>query len=70
MRVLMAIKYTVTVSNRTDIRQGWRVACIGLPDDDWNAMGRRVHESTHRTEAAARRTAKEVGASWNAKILD
>ena len=65
----MAIEYTVTISNRTDIRQGWRVACIGLPDDDWNALGRRVHESTHRTEAAAKKEAKRVAEIWNAKVL-
>lgn len=65
----MAINYTVTVSNRTDIRQGWRVACIGLPDNDWNAMGNRVHESKHNSEAAARSKAKEIAKVWNAKIL-
>jgi len=61
--------YTVTVSDRTDIRQGWRVACIGLPDDDWNAMGQRVHESKHRTEAAARKEAARVAEAWQAKVL-
>jgi hypothetical protein len=64
------MQYTVTISNRTDIRQGWRVACIGLPDDDWNALGQRVHESKHRTEGAARKVAAEVASSWGATILD
>ncbi len=65
----MATIYTVTVSNRTDIRQGWRVACIGLPDDDWNSLGHRVHESKHSTEAAARATATKVAKEYNAKVL-
>lgn len=65
----MAMTYAVTVSNRSDIRQGWRVACIELPDDDWNALGRRVHESKHRTEAAAQSEAKRVAAAYNAKVL-
>lgn len=63
------LKYTVTVSNRTIIRQDWRVACFGLPDDDWNALGTRVHESTHRTELAARKEAKRVAAIWSAEVL-
>lgn len=63
------MKYTVTVSNRTDIRQGWRVACIGLPDDNWNALGHRVHESAHRTEAAARKIAAQVAVTYKAEIL-
>lgn len=63
------INYTVTVSNRTDIRQGWRVACIGLPDDNWNTLGHRVHESQHTNERSARRTADEVAKTWNAKVL-
>ena len=61
--------YTVTVSNRTDIRQGWRVACIGLPDNDWNALGTRMHESKHRTEGAARTEAERVAAIYAATVL-
>ncbi len=66
----MAIKYTVTVSNRTDIRQGWRVACIGLPDDDYNSLGNRVHESKHLTRKAAQTEAKRVAKMWNADLHD
>lgn len=66
----MAIKYTVTVSNRTDIRQGWRVACFGLPDDNSNSLSRRVHESMHRTEGAARKMAKRLARDFNATVLD
>jgi hypothetical protein len=65
----MAIVYSVTVSNRTDIRQGWRVACIGLPDDDSNSLGRRMHESRHTTEAAAREEAARVAATYGAEVL-
>jgi len=65
----MAIVYTVTIANRTDIRQGWRVACIGLPDDDWNSLGNRVHESTHKTESAARQEAGRVAKIYNAEVL-
>jgi hypothetical protein len=65
----MAIIYTVTVSNRTDIRQGWRVSCIGLLDDDWNSLGRRVHESFHRTERSARKMAEQVAREFSAKVL-
>jgi hypothetical protein len=65
----MAMVYTVTVSNRTDIRQGYRVACIGLPDDDWNSLGHRVHESKHSNETAARKTAARVAKEYNAKVL-
>ena len=65
----MAIVYTVTVSNRTDIRQGWRVSCFGLPDDDWNALSRRVHESFHKTEADARKRAAQVAREFNAEVL-
>lgn len=65
----MALHYTVTVSNRTDIRAGWRVACIGMPDDDWNALGNRVHESQHSTERSARSTAKRVAEEYGAEVL-
>jgi len=65
----MTIRYTVTVSNRTDIRQGWRVSCFGLPDDDWNALGHRVAESTHRTKAAADKRADELAKAYGAKRL-
>jgi hypothetical protein len=65
----MAIVYTVTVSNRTDIRQGWRVACFGMPDRNSNSRAGYVHESTHRTEAAARKEAARVAGFWNARVL-
>lgn len=65
----MAMQYTVTVSDRTDIRQGWRVSCFGLPDDDWNARSTRIAESFHRTKAAADKRADELAAAWGAKRL-
>ena len=61
--------YTVTVSNRTDIRQGWRVSCFALPDDNWNALSRRVHESFHATEKAARKMAARLAKEYNAEVL-
>lgn len=64
------MKYSVSISKQPPHRSGgWRVSCFGLPTDDWNALGRRVAESFHRTEAAARRRASELARAWNAEIL-
>ena len=71
----MTMKYTVTVSDWTQPRgyrdsgRGWRVSCIGMPDDDWNARATRVAETFHRTRAAADKRAKELAASYGARIL-
>lgn len=64
------IRYTVTVSNRTAIGQGWRVAAIGIPDDDWNALGRHViRPTTHRTRDAAMKRALDLAATYGADLL-
>lgn len=65
----MALRYTVTVSNRTAIRQGWRVSCFAM-SDDWNALTRRICESFHRTEASARKRTAELPKAHNAELLD
>lgn len=66
----MTIRYTVTISDRSALRQGFRVSCFGLPDDNWNATSRNVAESFHRTRAAALKRAKELAAAWGADLLD
>ncbi len=64
------IRYTVTVSNRTAIGQGWRVSAFGLPDDDWNALGRHVvPASKHRTREAAMKRARELAATFGADLI-
>lgn len=71
----MAIHYTVTVTDWSQPRgyrnsgRGWRVRCFGMPDDDWNAMGRTVAETFHRTEAAARKRAAELVKAYDATVL-
>jgi hypothetical protein len=64
-----AMRNTVTVSNRTDIGQGWRVSCFALPDDDWNAVSWKMHESFHATEKQARKMAAQVAQEFNAEVL-
>ena len=70
----MSMQYTVTVSDWTQRRgyrnsgRGWRVRCFGLPDDDFNAMGRTVSETYHRTEAAARKEAAKLAETWRATL--
>lgn len=63
----MTMRYSVTVSKQPDGR--YRVACFGLPDDDWNALAHRVHESYHRTRAGADRMAEKIAAQWKAELL-
>jgi hypothetical protein len=65
----MAIHYTVTVSNRSDIRQGWRVACFGTEVGNSDARALYVSEHRYRTEAAAMRAARALAASLNATLL-
>lgn len=65
----MTLRYTVTVSDRTDIRQGFRVSCFATPDDDWNAVSRRIAESFHRTRDAAMKRARELAAAYDAELL-
>lgn len=71
----MTMKYTVTVTDWTQPRgyrdsgRGWRVCCIGLPDDNWNALGTRVFEQFYRTEKAARDAATRVAEQWKAEVL-
>lgn len=68
--------YTVTVTDWTQPRgyrnsgRGWRVRCFGLPENDFNAMGRTVSETFHRTKAAADKQAQKLAAEYNAKIMD
>lgn len=65
----MALRYTVTVSDRTQVRQGFRVSCFALPDDDWNAVSRQVAESFHRTRESAMKRARELARTWQAELL-
>ena len=59
------LQYSISVSDWTEPRgyrdsgRGWRVCVLALPDDDWNAVGRRVHETFHRTLAKANKCAME-----------
>lgn len=65
----MAMVYTVTVKPRGG--RGWRVRCVGLPDDDdWNPLGQTVSETFHRSETAARARAAELALQFGAKLLD
>lgn len=72
----MAMQYTVTVSDWSKPRgyrgsgRGWRVSCFAMPDDNWNALGQRVAESFHKTEAQARARASELAKAYNARLLD
>ena len=71
----MALQYTVTVTDWTQPRgyrgsgRGWRVSCFALPDDDWNSVGRRVSETFHRSEGAARKYAAELARQYGAELL-
>jgi hypothetical protein len=66
------MQYTVTVTDWTQPRgyrgsgRGWRVRCFGLREDGWNDLGHTVHETFHRTKAAAERQAKALAASYGA----
>jgi hypothetical protein len=66
--------YTVTVTDWTQRRgyknsgRGWRVRCFGMPDDDWNSLGRTVSETYHRTEAAARACAEDLAKLYNCEV--
>jgi hypothetical protein len=59
----IAARTIVSISDNTDIRQGWRVRVFVLPAD-WNALGRTIAERRFRSEAAARRWA-----SWATKMV-
>lgn len=50
----------ISISDYTDIREGWRVRAFILPAD-WNALGRTLAERRNiRTEKAARTYAAEL----------
>ena len=59
----IAARTIVSISDNTDIRQGWRVRVFVLPAD-WNALGRTIAERRFRSEAAARHWA-----SWATKMV-
>jgi hypothetical protein len=52
-------------------RRGWRVSLYQpAPPRDWNAMGRRLAERFCRTEASARKLAKEWAEANGAEIQE
>jgi hypothetical protein len=66
--------YTVTVTDWTQPRgyrgsgRGWRVRCFGLPDDDFNALGRTVSEQFFRSQSAAVKAAKDLARRYSATL--
>jgi len=71
---MMAMQYTVTVTNWTQRRgyrgsgRGWRVRCFGLPDDDFNALGHTVSEQFFRSHVLAVSAARSLARQWNATL--
>ncbi len=63
----MESRTVVSISDNTDIRQGWRVRTFVLPAD-WNALGRTIAERRFPSEATARRYAKQMAAAHNASV--
>ena len=61
----------ITISNRTDIRQGYRVRCFSLPRHNWNALSYTLAERTGiRTEQEARKLAADWQRQYGGEILD
>ena len=62
----VSVTYHVTCNDWTQRRgyrdsgRGWRVRLFSLPVDDWNAMGRTISETFHRSEKSARAEAAEL----------
>jgi hypothetical protein len=57
----------VSVSDNTDICEGWRVRCYFLPDN-WNALGRTLVETYHKTDASARKAATAYAQQYGAEL--
>ncbi len=70
----MSETYHLTVTDWSQRRgyrnsgRGWRVRLFSLPDDDWNALAYTIKEQFFRTEAAARKRARELAVEYRIAV--
>lgn len=64
------IEYNTPHSYVVKTRRGFDARCYATRSNDWNAFGRMIAESSHRTEAAARKAAARFHATYGGTLAD